>query len=75
MDKPDLAAEAVKAAPPVSVTTLTLFGIPLDQWVYIVTVMYTCLQILVLYRDKLGGRELLGRVLGWLRFWGRRDGQ
>ena len=33
--------EVLAAAPPLSVGTLTLLGVPLDQWVLICTLIYT----------------------------------
>lgn len=35
--------EAAKAAPPLSVTAIDLFGIALQDWMYIVTITYTLL--------------------------------
>lgn len=40
--------EIVKTTPPIGVSTLSLMGIPLSDWVYIVTIMYVLIQILVL---------------------------
>lgn len=42
-------AEAAKAAPPVAVTGLTLFGIPLQEWILMGTGLYTLFLII----DKL----------------------
>ena len=39
---------AVKAAPPVVVAGATLFGVPLQEWVYILTIIYLVLQIAAL---------------------------
>lgn len=39
---------AVKAAPPVAVVGATLFGVPLQEWVYILTIIYLVLQIVSL---------------------------
>lgn len=38
--------EAISAAPPLGVTTLTFAGLPLQQWVYVVTIVYTLLLII-----------------------------
>lgn len=37
--------QAAKAAPTLAVTGLSLGGIPLQEWVYILTIVYTILQI------------------------------
>jgi hypothetical protein len=42
---PDLAADAGKLAPPAIVTGLNLFGVGLQDWVYILTIIYTLLLI------------------------------
>ena len=49
----DQRIEAAKAALPVTVSTITLLGVPLNEWVFIVTLIYTCLMIVFLLRDKL----------------------
>lgn len=37
--------EGLKAIPPVSVTTLSLLGVPLSDVVYLLTIIYLTLQI------------------------------
>lgn len=37
---------AVKSGPPVTVSTLLLLGMPLEQWVLIVTLAWLAIQIL-----------------------------
>ena len=49
--------EAVKAAPPITVGGLTLWGVSLSEWVLILTAIYTVLQIYFLLRDKLGQKH------------------
>lgn len=49
MSKHEALIEAVKATPPVSVTGLTLYGVPLNDVVLVLTGVYT----LVLLIDKL----------------------
>jgi hypothetical protein len=44
--------EAVKATPPVGVSTLVLYGISLSDWTLILTGTYTVLMIYFLVRDK-----------------------
>lgn len=48
----DIAVEAVKAAPPVTVVGMTLGGVSLQEWVLILTAVYTVLQLGFLIRDK-----------------------
>ena len=49
--------EAVKAAPPITVGGLTMWGVSLSEWVLILTAIYTVLQIYFLLRDKLGQKH------------------
>ncbi len=35
---------ATRIAPPLTVTGASLFGLPLSEWVYITTIVYTLLQ-------------------------------
>lgn len=37
--------ESAKAAPPVAVSALTLFNIGLQDWVYILTMLYIAIQV------------------------------
>jgi hypothetical protein len=37
-------AEAVKAAPPIAVLGVTAQGMTLQEWVYVATLVYICLQ-------------------------------
>ena len=37
-------AYATRVAPPVAVTGASFLGLPLSEWVYIVTIVYTLLQ-------------------------------
>jgi disulfide bond formation protein DsbB len=48
----DVAASAVKSAFPVSVASMTLLGFQLSDWVMLLTIIYTILQIAFLIRDK-----------------------
>lgn len=50
-------SEAVKAAPPLTVGGLTLWGVGLADWVLMLTALYTILQIFFLIRDKLSQRH------------------
>ena len=52
-----MAVEAVKAAPPVTVVGMTLGGVSLQEWVLILTAVYTVLQIGFLIRDKVFRRK------------------
>ena len=49
--------EAIKAAPPITVGGLTIWGVSLSEWVLILTAIYTVLQIYFLLRDKLGQKH------------------
>lgn len=49
---PEIVTEAARAAPAVTVTGLTLFGVSLADWVLILTLLYTVLQMFFLIRDK-----------------------
>lgn len=51
--------ELVKTTPPIGVSTLTIMGVPLSDWVYIITIIYVLIQIYVLlyktfYKKKEG---------------------
>jgi hypothetical protein len=39
---------AVKSAPPVAITALSIWGVPLQDWVYIVTIVYVVMQAALL---------------------------
>jgi hypothetical protein len=49
----DLAASAAKAAPPLSATVATLLGYGLQDWLVVITILYTILQAVFLIYDKL----------------------
>lgn len=43
--------EGLKAIPPASVSGVSLFGIPLNEWTYIATLLYIVVQIgLLIYK-------------------------
>lgn len=42
----DLNEELLKNAPPVGVSTLSLLGIPLSDFVYLMTILYIFIQII-----------------------------
>ena len=48
----ELSVETAKALPTITVGGLTLFGVGLSDWVLILTIGYTALQIFFLLRDK-----------------------
>lgn len=48
MDRNDLTTEAIKAAPPAAVSTITLMGASLSDMVYIMTILYITVQIICL---------------------------
>lgn len=41
----ELAEGSAKAVPPVLVSATSFVGVPLEQWVYIITIVYVLLQI------------------------------
>jgi hypothetical protein len=54
----DIAHEIMKSSPPVAVTAgATLFGITLNEWVAVVTILYVLLQIVVLCSRELRRRK------------------
>lgn len=53
----DKAGEAALAAPPVAVTGLTLMGVSLQDWVYIVTLIYLFLLIAGKLKELVCGRR------------------
>lgn len=44
--------ESLKLGPPITVGTISLFGISLEQWILILTAIYTLLLIISILRDK-----------------------
>ena len=51
--KTEVTEVITKASLPVTVTGMSVAGITLNEWVYIVTLIYLALQIIVLVRDKI----------------------
>ena len=47
------AFELAKVAPPVTVTSMTLAGFPMSDWVLLLTAIYTVIQIYVVSRKAL----------------------
>lgn len=43
--EPEYVQHAIKVAPPLTVSGFTLFGHPMQEWVYILTALYTVIQI------------------------------
>jgi hypothetical protein len=41
--------EAIPAAPPFTVTSLTFFGVALQDWVYLLTIFYTMVLLFRLF--------------------------
>ena len=41
-------ADAVKVAPPLTVTGMTVMGYPMSDWVFALTAIYTALQIVAI---------------------------
>lgn len=55
--------DAVKAAPPLAITGMTVMGFPMSDWVLLLTAIYTTIQIVALVR-----RFLVSYRLGDRRF-------
>ena len=51
-NKDEVLAEALKTAPPVSVVGATIAGVPLSEWVLILTALYTSLQLAYFMRKR-----------------------
>ena len=49
----DLLVEVAKASPPVTVAGLSLGGVSLQDWVYVLTGVYILLQMILLVYDRL----------------------
>ncbi|MFZ6772322.1 hypothetical protein ACO0LB_06345 [Undibacterium sp. SXout7W] len=45
--------ETVKAIPPIAISAITFLGVPLNEWVFILTIIYTVLQITFFVRDRM----------------------
>lgn len=58
-----IARDLMPAAPPVAVGSMTYLGIPLSQWVLIVTLVYTVAQIII----------IAPKVFAVLRSWFKRE--
>lgn len=52
MSKNEVIGEALKSAPPVSVAGATVVGVSLDEWVLVLTALYTALQIAYFIRKR-----------------------
>lgn len=47
--------EVMQNAPPLTVTTLSLFGVPMQEWVYVLTALYLGMQIGYFIYTKIRG--------------------
>jgi len=48
----DLTVESIRLGPPAAVAGLSLWGVSLQDWVLVVTLIYTGLSAILLIRDK-----------------------
>ena len=48
----DLTVESIRVGPPAAVAGLSLLGVSLQDWVLVVTLIYTGLSAILLIRDK-----------------------
>lgn len=55
---PEQVADVAKAAPPITVTGMTIIGIPVQDWVLLLTLVYTLLQILIIARRFMLNRRV-----------------
>ncbi len=57
-------AEFVRAAPPLTITSMTVLGFPMSDWVLLLTALYTLLQMALLVRRLLrkGQSEATTRI-------------
>ncbi|WP_374415270.1 hypothetical protein [Ectopseudomonas oleovorans] len=53
----DITVEAVKSAPPVTVSAAMLMGISVQDWAVILTVIYLVLQIFFLLKRELTAKK------------------
>jgi len=52
MDKHEVLTEALKSAPPVSVVGATVIGVSLEEWVLVLTALYTLFQLVYFLRAR-----------------------
>lgn len=50
--------DVVKAAPPITITGMTIVGIQVQDWLLILTLVYTILQILIIVRRFMLNRRV-----------------
>ena len=55
---PEQLSDVIKAAPPITITGMTIVGIPIQDWVLIMTLVYTILQILIIARRFMMNRRV-----------------
>jgi len=49
----ELAAYGAKVAPPIAVAGLTVVGLTLQEWVYVMTILYTGIQTVITLSPKI----------------------
>lgn len=50
-------ADAAKTAPPITVAGLTVAGLPISDWVLMLTALYTLLQVVFLVRRLIASKN------------------
>ena len=50
MNTAEMVSDAAKAAPPITVTSMSLMGFPISDWAFLLTAIYTALLIISLAR-------------------------
>lgn len=53
----DVKQEAVKLTPPATIATTNILGVPLSDWVYITTIIYTLILIAIKLKELWKGRD------------------
>lgn len=52
-----ISTEVMKAAPPITVSALTFYGVELSQWVLLMTLIYTVIQIVLTLEKRFRKRK------------------
>lgn len=52
-----ITTEVMKAAPPIAVSSLHFFGVELSQWVLLLTLIYTVIQIVLALEKRFRRRK------------------
>ena len=50
-------ADVAKAAPPITITSMSALGFPMSDWVLLLTAIYTLMQVLLIVRRLIVSRR------------------